>query len=246
VTAALAEQAVDIVVLPELSTLDYSRATFAALDVLSEPLDGPTFQVWARVAQAQNCHVVYGFARRDGAQNYICIAVVGPDGVLVGHYDKIHLAQFGASMEKEYFSAGRHLFTFEVKGFRLAPIICYDIRIPELCRTLALDHGADVILHCGAYYRDESFATWHAFAQTRAIENQIYFLSLNRAGEQYGSSMLCLPWMDDTLPAVALPKHAEALSPLTLDRTALDHARENYSFRADRLERYDRLDVIKA
>lgn len=36
-------------------------------------------------------------------------------------------------------------------GYRIAPIICYDIRVPELCRTLCIDQGAHLILHCGAY-----------------------------------------------------------------------------------------------
>ena len=143
--------------------------------------------VWRSVAMDHNTHVAYGFARRDQEQFYISSAMVGPDGSLIGYYDKIHLCQYGASMEKEYFTSGQHLFTFTINGIKCAPIICYDIRIPELSRTLIVDQGVDVLLHCGAYYRDESFATWHDFATTRALENQAYLLSLNRAGKYYGA-----------------------------------------------------------
>jgi len=47
-------------------------------------------------------------------------------------------------------------------------------------------HDVDLILHVGAYARDESFYSWHAFAVTRAVENQFFVLSLNRAGTHFG------------------------------------------------------------
>ncbi|MEM7075790.1 MAG: carbon-nitrogen hydrolase family protein [Pseudomonadota bacterium] len=241
VGAELAHRPADLVVLPELASIDYSRAAFDQLDALAEPSDGPSFHAWRDVALRHGVFVSYSFPRRDAEGTYISIGVVGPDGERVGHYDKLHLAQYGASMEKEYFRRGRHLLSYSVKGFRIAPIICYDIRIPELCRTLTLAHEVDIITHCGAYYRDESFHTWHPFAVTRALENQIFFLSLNRAGAQYGNSVFCWPWMDENTGPVAFPPHAEALRYVTVERPVLDDARTRYSFLKDRLEDYARL-----
>ncbi|MGO1118879.1 carbon-nitrogen hydrolase family protein [Rhodovibrionaceae bacterium A322] len=235
----LKDEAVDLVALPELSSVDYARETFECLDLLAEDLEGPSFQAWQKVARENDVFVSYSFPRKDPNGPFISIAVVGPDGQLVGHYDKLHLAQYGASMEKEYFRRGGQLFTFTVKGFRLAPIICYDIRIPELCRTLTLDHQVDAILHCGAYYRDPSFPTWHAFAVTRALENQIYFLSLNRAGEHYGDSLFCQPWQDESIRPLSFDAQAEDLKVVTLERAALDQARRDYTFLGDRLDSYD-------
>lgn len=243
VEAQLERREVDLVVLPELSSIDYSRGSFARLGELAEPLDGPSFQAWRRVAMAHGVHVVFGFARAGEGGPFICTAVVGPDGMLMGHYDKIHLAQYGASMEKDYFQRGSHLFLFEVKGFRLAPIICYDIRIPELSRVLVTRHGVDAILHCGAYYRDESFHTWHPFAITRALENQVFFLSLNRAGVDYGNSLFCRPWMDEVRQPIAFPAHDEAFRHVVLSRGEIDAAREGYGFLKDRLPDY-RLPLI--
>jgi len=228
----------DIVVLPELSNIDYARATFERLDVLAEPLDGPSHATWSALARAHRVHVVHGFPRAAPDGPRICQAVIGPDGALVGHYDKVHLAQYGASMEKEYFRRGDHLLTFDAAGFRLAPIICYDIRIPELARRLVLGRRADVILHCGAYFRDPSFHTWHPFVVTRALENQCFVVSLNRAGAGYGASIACPPWVDaDTQPTL-FDAHAEDIRLLTLDRAALDDARATYSFLRDRLDDY--------
>ncbi|MGS4947070.1 carbon-nitrogen hydrolase family protein [Meridianimarinicoccus sp. RP-17] len=228
----------DIVVLPELSSIDYSRASFDRLGALAEPLDGPSHATWSALARTHGVHVVHGFPRAAPDGPRICQAVIGPDGGLLGHYDKVHLAQYGASMEKEYFHRGDHLLTFDVAGFRLAPIICYDIRIPELARRLVLGRGADVILHCGAYFRDPSFHTWHPFVLTRALENQCFVVSLNRAGAEYGNSIFCPPWVDaDTHPTV-FDAHAEEFRLLTLDHATLVEARKTYSFLRDRLDDY--------
>ncbi len=239
VREAIVDSPVDIVVLPELSSIEYSRETFDNLAELAEPLDGPSYQRWCKVAKECNVHIVYSFARRTEKSTHISIAVVNPKGDLVGYYDKIHLAQYGASMEKEYFQRGNQLFTFTVKGFKIAPIICYDIRIPELCRTLVVDHGVDIILHCVAFYRDESFHAWHSFANVRAIENQIFFLSLNRAGKNYGDSLFCFPWMDENRLPIRFHDNAEMLLKIEIDHTMLDKVREQYTFLGDRLPTYD-------
>ncbi|MGB0901433.1 carbon-nitrogen hydrolase family protein [Halocynthiibacter sp.] len=241
IRAQLDTQNADLVVLPELSSIDYSRPAFECLDEIAEPLDGASFQCWRQVAQDCGVFISYSFARRDASGTYIAIAVVAPDGSLVGHYDKLHMCQYGASMEKEYFDRGDHVFTFKVKGFTLAPIICYDIRIPELCRTLTLQHSVDVILHCGAYYRDESFATWHAFTTTRALENQVFFLSLNRAGDTWGNSTFCWPWMDENIAPINFADTAEDFRFITLTLDRMDQVREDYTFLKDRLENYEAL-----
>lgn len=240
VAAALARQPADLVVLPELSSLDYSRQAFGALAQLAEELDGPSFQRWSALAREHRCAVVYGFARRAGPDDYrISAAAVDASGALIGHYDKLHLAQFGASMEQEYFRRGHELLVFELCGLRIAPIICFDIRPPELVRALALRHRIDLVLHTGAYYRDPSFSSWHAFAQTRAVENQLYFLSLNRAGEHYGDSLFVPPWIDEHTRPQGFPAHAESLQQLLVDPAAIDAARRQYGFLAERLADYD-------
>lgn len=228
----------DLVVLPELSSIDYARATFDCLDEIAEPLNGASFEIWRDVACEYNVFISYSFARQDQNGYFICVAVVNPDGKLVGHYDKLHLAHYGASMEKDYFKRGSHLFTFTVKEFCLAPIICYDIRMPELTRTLVVNHGVDVILHSGAYFRDPSFQSWHAFATTRALENQVFFMSLNRAGKDYGNSLFCWPWMDDTITPVRFAEIQEDFRFVTINKGMMHDARREYAFLKDRLDDY--------
>jgi len=184
--------------------------------------------------------VVFGMPRCSDDRYFISQVAIGADGDLLACYDKLHICQYGASMEKEFFQRGQSVCVFSVAGFRFSPIICYDIRFPELSRSLALDEEVDCILHCGAYYRDESFASWHSFAITRAMENQLYLLSLNRAGEQYGDSIFCLPWMDEHQPAVRFATHDEDFRYLKIDRSRIETAREQYTFLEDRLTDYRR------
>ena len=201
---------VDLVVLPELGTLEYARSCFDRIDEMAEPLEGsPTVDRLRQVAMTHRTPVLAGMARRGDPQgpagaayitHYITQTLIGADGSIAGHYDKLHIAQFGDSTEKDYFTRGDHLLVFEAGGFTFGTIICYDIRIPELSRNLARRHGVDVILHPTAFCRDETFHTWHAFATTRAVENQVYFTSVNRAGADFGESVLIEPWMDETVP----------------------------------------------
>ena len=241
---------VDLVVLPELGTLDYARSCFDRIDEMAEPLDdSPTIDRLREVAAAHRTPVLAGMARKGDPQDqagsafithYITQALIGADGSVAGHYDKLHIAQFGDSTEKDYFTRGDRLLVFEAGGFTFGTIICYDIRIPELSRILARRHGVDAILHPTAFCRDETFHTWHAFATTRAIENQVYFASVNRAGADFGESMLIEPWMDETVPLQRLGT-GETFARWTLSRATLDRARAHYPFLQDVRDDYDRL-----
>lgn len=236
----LHQERVDLVAFPELSTIDYSREAFSQLDRLAEELDDVSVRAFSDVARRHGVNVTFGMPRREGNKFYISQVVLGRDGGLLGHYDKIHIAQFGASMEKEYFQRGKHLLTFNVNGFNVSPIICYDIRFPELIRALCNQQGTDVILHCGAYARDESYYSWHQFAITRAMENMTYLLSLNRAGSFFGRSVFCPPWVDEHHPEIVFPDE-EIFRIVTLKRSELDEARRDYPFLRDRLPSYQKL-----
>ena len=235
---ALEETPADLVVLPELSAIDYSREAFGRLEVLAEDLHGPSFERYRTVAKRFDAAVVYGIPRRGEEGYHISQVVVGPDGELIGSYDKLHLAQYGASMEKDYFRRGAKPFSFSFRSLKIAPIICYDIRFPELTRSLVLEHEVDLVLHCGAYARDRSFFTWHHFVVSRALENQIFFLSLNRAGKDFGQSVFCPPWIDETMPPLVFPERAEAFVHCYVEPGRIASVREEYSFLADRLAAY--------
>ena len=231
----------DLVVLPELSSIDYSGETFARLDALAEPLDGPSLQRFGPLAWEFGATIVYGIARRGADGCYITQVAVDRTGNPIGHFDKVHLAQFGCSMEKDHFKPGAHLFVFRHCGVTIAPIVCYDIRIPELTRALVLEHGVELLLHCSAHARDETFYSWHHFSICRAIENQIHVLSLNRAGEHYGNSIFCPPWMDEANPALRFPQTEEVFRTIEVDSEVIARVRKRYPLLDDRAEDYSGL-----
>ncbi len=244
ISTALDQKGADLVVLPELATVDYSREAFEQLKQLAESLEGSSVNKMQEFARHHKTAITFGMPRVEGDEFYISQIAIDGNGDLLGCYDKLHICQYGASMEKEFFQRGDHLLVFEVAGFRFSPIICYDIRLPELSRNLTLNHQVDCILHCGAYFRDESFQSWHAFAATRAIENQIYLLSLNRAGANYGNSIFCPPWMDEHNCAFNFDDHKEDFRYLSIERRAIESARQQYTFLIDRLDDYQGLPVF--
>ena len=234
----------DLILLPELATIDYSQAAFEKLDDLAEGMDGPSVAAFASVAKHTGAFICFGMPRRDDEGFFhISQVVIDPTGRVVGHYDKMHMAQFGASMEKPYFKPGRHLLTFEVGGIRVAPIICYDHRFPQLTTTLCQDHGVDLILHPVAFYRDSTFESWHQFSITRAIENQIHLLSLNRAGDMYGSSLFAPPWLDDQHQTEDFGTE-ETCRLLDVDMAYTNEIRRRYSYRSDQIENYSGLPLL--
>ena len=236
---------IDIVVLPELSTISYSREAFNVLPLLAEPLDGESVRLFANWARTNGVAVCFGMPREGPSGYSIAQVTLDAGGNVIGCYDKLHVCQYGASMEKEFFRRGDQLCVFEINGYRFATIICYDIRIPELPRTLVLDHKVDCLLHCGAYFRDESFPTWKSFVITRALENQVYLLSLNRAGAQYGQSMFCPPWIDDGSDPgrkmADFEPEAECFVELEIQTSQIRDIRTAYTFLEDKLPDYHSL-----
>ncbi len=232
--AACTQGAPDLIVLPELAAQEYGDGAFACLDALDGDLAGPVVTTFADLARELGTTIAFGMARRAAGRRHISQVLARPDGRLAGVYDKLHCAQFGASGEAAHFSPGERLLVTEVAGWRVGVVICYDLRFPELARRLA-DEGAELILHPVAFTRDFSFASWHAFVTTRAMENQLYWLSLNRAGEAWGQSLFCPPLVDDDHPSLAFGSD-EQWRWLTLEKQALKTARARLPLARDRRE----------
>jgi nitrilase len=122
---------IDLVVLPELSTIEYSTEAFRNVKELAEPIDGETFYKASKLSKEINAYMAYGFPRIEMGNYFISHVVINPNGRYVTHYDKIHIAQFGASEEKPFFERGNKLGIFEVGDVKIGIIICYDFRFTE-------------------------------------------------------------------------------------------------------------------
>ncbi len=194
--AALLERArgADLVILPEMFTTGFSMESAA----LAEPEEGAT-QAWLREQAERLQAVVTGtliVQAADGSyRNRLLWAQ--PDGQ-VRHYDKRHL--FRMAGEHEHFAAGTEQALFEVKGWRVRPLICYDLRFPVWSRD---PQGTDLLLYTANWPAARRNA-WNRLLPARAIENLCYVAAVNRVGTDghgypYSGDSQVLDFIGDSL-----------------------------------------------
>ena len=139
------------------------------------------------VAKALSIAIVSGVSERDGDSIYNSQVAIDASGKIVAKYRKTHLFSPPPIEEHKCFSPGDELVSFAVGPFRLGLTICYDLRFPEVYRTLACEDGVNVFILSSAwpFPRVEHL---RALATARAIENQSYVILSNRVGQDDGVS----------------------------------------------------------
>jgi predicted amidohydrolase len=110
---------------------------------------------------------------------YNTMVVIDQDGTIAGEYRKVHLFSFIG--EDKVFSAGNQAVVCHTSCGPIGLMICYDLRFPELCRSLALAGARMVII--SAQWPTSRTHHWDTLLQARAIENQIFIAASNRVGK---------------------------------------------------------------
>ncbi len=182
-----------LVVFPECATTGYCFDSKEEAMAVAQPVPGPVTEKLLKVAQERDQHLAFGTLERDGDDLYNSCVLLGPTGI-VGVYRKIHMPFLGVD---RFATPGKEqLAVFDVGPMRVGMHICYDGSFPEVPRTLAL-LGADlVILPTNWPPGADTFAEY--LPNARALENHIYYMSVNRIGEErgfrfIGHSKFCLP-----------------------------------------------------
>ena len=191
--AASAERP-DVVVLPETWNIGFFPKDLASC----ADRDGQrTKSVFSALAKELNVNIVCGSVANQKAKEFYNTAYVfNRTGEVVGEYDKTHLFTYAG--EHKYFCPGRHTCRFELDGTRCALIICYDLRFPELTRTLTLE-GVDLLLVV-AQWPVKRTMHLETLARARAIENQMFLALCNSVGGDEvgcrcgGHSAVIDPW----------------------------------------------------
>lgn len=152
-------------------------------------------------------------------------------GVCVNEYDKIHL--FTPLGEPDYYAAGSQAPLFRLDGVACGLIICYDLRFPELARTLALQ-GAEVLFAVSQWPAVRASQA-EILAKARAIENQAFLAYANscgKAGETVfgGQSALIDPWGR----ALAQAGESEAIITADFDLSVIQKIRQSINVFQDR------------
>ncbi len=177
--AALHEhgETLDLVVCPELFLSGYDIG--ALVHDRAESADGPSASRVAAMAQHFGTAIVAGYPERDGGALYNAVMVCGADGERLLNYRKRVIPP---GFEGTYFTAGEAQGVFELKGWKLAMLVCYDVEFPEYVRQAALA-GADLIVAPTALRNMWGFVS-DIMLPTRAFENGVYVLYANHAGTE--------------------------------------------------------------
>ncbi|MEI5673263.1 MULTISPECIES: carbon-nitrogen hydrolase family protein [unclassified Nocardioides] len=193
---------VDLVVFPEAFARDFGEAG-SDVSPYAEAADGPFATAVAEVAAERGTTVVAGMFE------------VGPDperpfntlvvrGAASADYRKVHLYDSFGYRESDRLSAGEITpAVVEVGGLRVGLMTCYDLRFPELARSL-VDAGAEVLVVPAAWVAGpRKVDHWRTLVRARAIENTVYVAAAGQPGPRYSGHSLVVDPLGDVLAEAA-------------------------------------------
>ena len=185
---AVKEYEAELVVFPE--TVTTSFVTGLGVKELWNLVDDAPGRITHDVqaaARSLGVHVVWPSYRRGPEQEivYNSSILIGPDGEIIGIYDKTHLFPLERHDCGGWVTAGNRADVFKTALGDIGMIICYDGDFPELSRLLAVK-GAEIIVRPSALLR--SFDIWHITNSARAYDNHVYMVATNSVGPDAGGS----------------------------------------------------------
>ena len=163
----------DVIILPEMFTTGFSMNTVA----LAESMDGKGVAWMRQKTKEKNCCVVGSLIIKENNNYYNRLVWAYPDGSLV-HYDKRHL--FRMANEQQHYSPGNKKIIVEYKGWKICPLVCYDLRFPVWSRNVKNEY--DLLIYIANWPERRSHA-WKSLLVARAIENFSYVAGVNRVGK---------------------------------------------------------------
>jgi len=219
----------DLVVLPEMFSTGFNMAAAE----LAEDMEGPTVDWMREEAAALGCVIAGSLIVRDGGRCYNRLVWARPDGSLE-HYDKRHL--FRLAGEQEHYAAGSRRLVVTLKGWRVCPMVCYDLRFPVWSRSRG---DYDLLLYVANWPQRRALA-WSTLLRARAIENQSCVVGVNRIGKDgngtiYAGDSVALDFLGQPLSSEGGGDRVETA---VLDLESLRAYRESFPVHldADRFE----------
>ncbi|MEZ4721501.1 MAG: amidohydrolase [Flavobacteriales bacterium] len=217
----------DVIVLPEMFTTGFSMKTELA-EVGTNTLN------WMRSVSVEfDAAVIGSVMTKEGEQSFNRLYVVFPSGEYQT-YDKRHLFSF--AQEHEHFTAGEDRLIVEFRGWKICPMICYDLRFPVWSRNAEINGGDmsfvyDLLIYV-ANWPEARRRPWTTLLEARAHENQAYVVGVNRVGsdgmniEYSGDSAVFSPRgerLSNTEP------YMESVETVILSKVDLDAFREKFT-----------------
>ena len=188
----------DLIILPEMFTTGFSMKS----KELAETMDGETISWLSKMVKSKRFAICGSLIIEENGNYFNRLIWMKPDGTCQ-FYDKRHL--FRMADENSFFSAGQSKLIVELKGWKICPLICYDLRFPVWSRNKykkdnesALEATYDLLIYI-ANWPEARVKAWEKLLFARSIENQCYLAAVNRIGNDgkeisySGSSMLLDP-----------------------------------------------------
>lgn len=177
------QEATDLIVLPEMFSTGFTMNN----KLLAEKAGGRAFEWMKAIAKGKNCVVTGSLIIEDNERYFNRLIWMRPDGNYYT-YDKHHLFRY--ANEQEYYTAGKKKLIVELKGWKICPMICYDLRFPVwICNKWKEDLSADIgmtadydLLLFVTNWPERRNHPWKTLLMARAMENQAYVVGLNRVG----------------------------------------------------------------
>ena len=202
----------ELIVFPEMADTGYALAAIQKSATSWKEGAVPKLE---QIALELSVAIVCGVSEREGDRIYNSQVFIDASGQLAAKYRKTHLVAGERLNERTCFAAGERFVSHKSDNFTLGLTICYDLRFPEVCRTLATEHGVNVFLNSSAWpiVRVEHL---RILALARAIENQSYLILANRVGVDDGGT-LCGT-------SVIIDPYGAIVAAASVDREEIIHA----------------------
>lgn len=221
--AAAASAGAALLVLPEAAMAQNAADPDAVLS-FAQPLKGPFLRALLAASRGQSLTTLVGMhtPANDGRVYNTQVAI--RDGELLCHYHKLHLYDAWNIKESTHVTPGTQLPpVLEVGEFKVGLMTCYDLRFPDLARTLVME-GADVLVAPSAWVAGPlKERHWEMLLAVRALENTCYMVGVSACGgRNIGNSMV----VDPLGVAVARAAEGPALIYAELESDRIKNARE--------------------
>jgi len=167
-------QQVDWAIFPEMTLTGFTMSTHAHAENCTE---SPSIQFFSECALKHAMHISFGVILKDGDKTTNNLITLSPTGKLLANYAKIH--PFSYADENKYYAGGSQLVSASINDVQIGMSICYDLRFPEIFQ--ALSTSSKVIINI-ASWPARRVMHWNTLLQARAIENQVFFIGVNRTG----------------------------------------------------------------
>ena len=217
----------DLLVCPELFLSGYNVGKRVV--EYSESRNGSFAAQVAELATQWQIAILYGYPEQDGPTRYNSALCIGKEGGQLVNHRKLFLP---SDFERRWFATGDSLTLFELSGWKIAILICYDVEFPEAVRACA-KAGADLVLVPTALKENWGVVA-HRVVPTRAFENGVFLIYANYAGQEgdwryLGHSCVVSPAGEDLVRG----SQEEQLLTATLEPNQLSQARKTLPYLKD-------------